>query len=35
VVEAVWVPIDELRRRIEVDSFVPDSVAVTLPYLDG
>jgi isopentenyldiphosphate isomerase len=33
VIEALWVSIEELRRRLERDAFVPDSVAVTLPFL--
>jgi 8-oxo-dGTP pyrophosphatase MutT (NUDIX family) len=33
VVEAHFVTLDELRRRIAVDSYVPDSVALVLPLL--
>jgi isopentenyldiphosphate isomerase len=33
VVEAQFVGLEELRRRIAVESFVPDSVALVLPLL--
>ncbi len=35
VVEACFVSIDELRRRITVDSFVPDSLALVAPHVLG
>jgi isopentenyldiphosphate isomerase len=35
VVEALFVTIDELRKRIARDSFVPDSVAGVWPLLSG
>jgi isopentenyldiphosphate isomerase len=35
VVEAVWVSADELRARLERDSFVPDSVAMAAEQVLG
>ncbi len=35
VVEALWVSVDELRRRFERDVFVPDSRSVAAEFLDG
>lgn len=33
VVEARWVDLDELRRRLARDTFVPDSVQLAIPYV--
>ena len=35
VVEALWVSVGELRRRLDRDTFVPDSRDVAAEFLDG
>lgn len=35
VVEAMWVTVEELRARLDRDTFVPDSRTVASEFLDG